>query len=228
VVSLPRSSGLYEIVNLVNGKRYIGSAKDIRERWYKHHHRLRKGTHHSPALQNSWDAHGEKGFAIRPLLLCSEDNLLFYEQRCLDVLRPELNGCPVAGRTTGYRHTEETRARMRAIQQRLGAMRAGVPANRPISDITRQRMSEAARGRTLSPEARAKVSAAVKGRKPSEKALSLIRGNKYALGYRHTPEAIAKITEKARNPSPETRLLLQAAANKRWAAHRERIANASR
>jgi group I intron endonuclease len=33
---LPNKSGIYKITNLINGKGYVGKAKNIRTRWYVH------------------------------------------------------------------------------------------------------------------------------------------------------------------------------------------------
>lgn len=37
------TSGIYEIVNTTNQKKYIGSAVDIKARWRSHRHELVKG-----------------------------------------------------------------------------------------------------------------------------------------------------------------------------------------
>ena len=41
-VSMEVISGIYEIENLVNGNKYVGSSKDIYERWVQHQRELRK------------------------------------------------------------------------------------------------------------------------------------------------------------------------------------------
>lgn len=48
------SSGIYEIVNTINGKRYVGSAVSLKRRWVDHRRDLRAGKHHSRHLQNAW------------------------------------------------------------------------------------------------------------------------------------------------------------------------------
>lgn len=58
----PTDSGIYAIVNLANGKRYIGSAKSFARRWYMHRRELGLGKHHSRHLQRSWTRHGAEGF----------------------------------------------------------------------------------------------------------------------------------------------------------------------
>lgn len=55
-------SGIYKITNLVNGKFYIGSSKNIEERWDNHKQYLRGKYHINPKLQNAWDFYGEDKF----------------------------------------------------------------------------------------------------------------------------------------------------------------------
>lgn len=107
------SSGIYQIRNLVNGKRYIGSAKCFRVRWNSHRANLRRGAHHSRHLQSSWNRHGEDSFVFEIVELCAPDSLLEREQCWLDTESPEFNVCPTAGNTLGRRFTEETKGKIR-------------------------------------------------------------------------------------------------------------------
>ena len=84
--------GIYRIRNSVNQKIYIGSSKDIEERWYNHKRALRAGRHHSILLQRSWDKHGEESFVFEIVELIQDENqLLILEQTYLDKLNPKLN-----------------------------------------------------------------------------------------------------------------------------------------
>ncbi|MDD3885156.1 MAG: NUMOD3 domain-containing DNA-binding protein [Gallionella sp.] len=175
---MENQSGIYEIVNTVNGKRYIGSAVDLRARWWKHCKQLKKGDHHSPKLQAAWNKHGRAAFKFLPILTCQKSMLLFYEQQLLDKVKPEYN------------------IALNATAPMLG---------RKASDETRKKMSEAQKARVRDPGTGAKISAALKGntnakgRVPTEAhraALSKANmgnpgtpGNKNGLGYRHTQEA---------------------------------------
>lgn len=48
-------SGIYEIINRLNGKRYIGSAKEFKERWRNHVSSLKSDKHQNKHLQNSFN-----------------------------------------------------------------------------------------------------------------------------------------------------------------------------
>jgi len=183
------NTGIYEIVNTTNGKRYVGSAVNFSERWKGHRLGLKKGKHHSRALQRAHDKYGLGVFHFRKLLICSRENLIMYEQIAMDGLRPEYNTCKVAGSALGLTHTPETRAKMSA---------AHVGHKRNI-------------GRKASPEARAKMSASRIGKRQSpesvEKRAAIIRGRKMS------PEACAKNSEaqKGKRISAEHRAKISAA-----------------
>lgn len=74
----PRS-GIYQILNTVNNKRYIGSSKKLYYRLKQHLSKLRKNKHHSQHLQNAWNQYGEQAFRIESLIECEEKDLEFYE-----------------------------------------------------------------------------------------------------------------------------------------------------
>lgn len=56
--------GIYKIENKVNGKVYIGSSKNIENRWKQHRRMLDKKEHHSQHLQSSWDVYGSEDFSF--------------------------------------------------------------------------------------------------------------------------------------------------------------------
>lgn len=108
------ASGIYQIRNLINGKRYIGSAKCFRTRWNGHRAKLRRGSHHSRHLQSSWVKHGESAFFFEVIELCDVNQLLVKEQAWLDRESPEFNVCPTAGNTLGRKFTQETKDKIAA------------------------------------------------------------------------------------------------------------------
>lgn len=59
------NSGIYKIVNLVTGRAYIGSSKDIVKRFSQHLKALRNGKHINVYLQRSFDKHGEDAFEFK-------------------------------------------------------------------------------------------------------------------------------------------------------------------
>jgi group I intron endonuclease len=130
--------GVYQIRNLVNDKRYIGSSSNkrgIRQRWIIHRHHLEHNRHHSPHLQRAWNKYGADLFVFEILLYCDPENCLMYEQIALDCLKPEYNVCRVASSRLGTKISEETRIKCRLAN-----------TGRRASSRTRQKMSIAKQG----------------------------------------------------------------------------------
>lgn len=82
--------GIYRIKNLVNGKCYYGSSKQIEKRLKRHKRELNNNVHINCVLQRAWDKYGEKNFLFEVIEECDEIVLLEKEQYYLD-LNPEYN-----------------------------------------------------------------------------------------------------------------------------------------
>lgn len=99
IYKLPKTSGVYAIVNSLNGHKYIGSSTNIYARLMAHRWHLRKNTHHSSYLQNAYNKYGEHRFYVVVLEKCEpiRETIFILEQKYLD-LKPEYNINPVANR----------------------------------------------------------------------------------------------------------------------------------
>lgn len=109
---LPLEPGIYRIINLTDGKFYVGSAACIRTRWFHHRKLLRRGKHSNVYLQRAWHRDGEASFSCEVLELCARVVLLQREQAYLDSLRPPYNLTMRAGSMLGHHHSVEARAKM--------------------------------------------------------------------------------------------------------------------
>ncbi|MDE3023509.1 MAG: GIY-YIG nuclease family protein [Pseudomonadota bacterium] len=89
-------SGIYKII-FPSGNFYIGSAVHFKRRWNHHLCNLKLGRHHNKPLQNAFNKYGEIGLKFEILLVCEKKDLIFYEQRAIDILKPEYNVCKTAG-----------------------------------------------------------------------------------------------------------------------------------
>jgi len=110
-------SGVYEILNTTNGKRYVGSAVNLRKRKGNHWHLLRQNRHHNRYLQNAWNKYGEGAFGFSALEYWEPEFLISFEQWWINMLRPEYNICKVAGSPLGRKCTDETKAKMSKVQR---------------------------------------------------------------------------------------------------------------
>lgn len=154
---MENKSGIY-IIESPSGGCYIGSAMDMEQRRRLHRNMLRRGDHHSRALQRAWWKYGEDSMRWRPLLICSIENLIFYEQRAIDRIRPRYNMAPTAGSSLGIKRSAETRKNVSLAQ--IGKKRG------PRTAEQKARMSAACRLRAPpSKETRAKISATLTGRR---------------------------------------------------------------
>lgn len=210
------SSGIYVITSL-SGKQYVGSAVSFSARWRLHQHYLRKGQHHSSHLQRAWNKHGEEAFVFSVLFICANPDLLFYEQRAINVLQPEYNVCKIAGSSLGVVRSAETRAKLSATKQQT-------------SPETRAKMAAAQKGKRLSAEHRSKIGAASLGRKMSAEAIAKTASSK--VGKKHSAEARAKMSSAAmgRKHSPEWCAKMSALNKGKQLSseHRSRIASSRR
>jgi group I intron endonuclease len=108
-------SGVYQIVNLINGKRYIGSSKNIKSRWKEHLDKLNKNKHYNIHLKNSWNKYGKENFKFEIIEECLENDLADKEQYWIDYYRSyERNyGYNLSKNTKafnrGHKDTEESR-----------------------------------------------------------------------------------------------------------------------
>ena len=84
ISEIPRTSGVYEIRCLPNGKFYIGSSVNLRERWRRHLVTLQRGEHHNYYLQQAWDKYGEEQFIFSILEHTTSNEVLVVEQKWID------------------------------------------------------------------------------------------------------------------------------------------------
>lgn len=175
--SIPRTSGIYKITCTANGKIYVGSAKNLRERWRGHRKLLRRGNHHSIHLQNAWNKYGEPAFTFEVLELVMPWSRIDREQYWLDTLKPWKRkiGFNIAKRAEPFgdppKYTPERRAKIserhkgnqyvkgRKMSDEERAERSRT-ANRTFTDEHKVNLSAAKMGHIVTNEAREKMSRA--------------------------------------------------------------------
>lgn len=160
-LSIPRTSGIYVMSNTKSGKVYIGQSQDLKERWLGHKSSLRRNVHRNGYLQNAWNKYGAKVFKFSVLEYCPIEKLDEREQYWLDIYIPKGICYNIAidafGTNRGRKFSEEHVRKMRESRLRNAI---------PLSDESRQRMSDAHKGKSIPEEQRRKLSEAGKRKPP--------------------------------------------------------------
>jgi group I intron endonuclease len=162
---LDYNTGIYQIVNQINGKRYIGSSFQLKER-KKQHLRLLDYNHPNRHLQNAYNKYGENNFKFEVLLCCDKKDLLFYEQRAINIYKMEnlYNLRPKAESNLGRKNSESSIQKMKESHRGY-----------KTSEETKRKISNALRGKKKTPDHIKKVADAVRGHKRTGEALNNLR-----------------------------------------------------
>lgn len=198
---MSRNMGIYRIVNIVDGKFYLGSSNNLAKREREHIWALRKGNHVNDYLQKAFNKYGEANFKFEVLeYVINESDLRKVEQKYLDLLKPYI-------RSIGYNLCEDSRGgglseernpnyqKPMSIEQRLAISRT--LKGHPVSYSTRLKMSIARKGKyagekhpmygkPVSLQRRKRQSEIMKGKFVGEK-------NPF-YGKKHTDEAKIKMS----------------------------------
>lgn len=142
-----KTSGIYRIRNLKNGKCYIGSASYLTQRKYRHFSSLEKNCHDNEHLQSAYNKYGKENFIFEILVYCDKESLLILEGLFIKSYR--------------------------SYQREYGYNKREIPNSNigmKMSKESRERKSLSLKGRIITEEHRKKISASNKGKKRSEEA----------------------------------------------------------
>lgn len=116
---LTKYSGVYQIVNKINNKIYIGGTLDLRERFVNHISELRNNRHHSIKLQRAFNKYGIENFFFEVLEYCESDwNIIEkIEQKHFDLYKNNFNSktyniLKYSNRGFSKKHSQETIAKI--------------------------------------------------------------------------------------------------------------------
>jgi len=141
--------GVYRWVNLVNGKTYVGSSVNIRNRMYKYFSVWYLTRFKRIPICSALHKYGYNNFRLEILEYCDKAETLNRENYFINLLKPEYNIMQHAiAPMTGRVHSAET-------LKLMSVARAGTGSKHPSF------------GKTLSDEVRKKISDSVKGDKHS-------------------------------------------------------------
>lgn len=156
---ITKISGIYKIINKIDGKYYVGSSQDINKRWNSHLNKLNKNNHINIHLQRAWNKYGKNSFQFSIWKECPIHKLFELEQVELDFckLNPNLMyNISVCAKSTmrGRKHTENTKLK-------IGNFGKG----KTKSEETRKMISNGLKGKTKSEIHRINLSISNMGKK---------------------------------------------------------------
>jgi len=94
--NIGKISGIYKIVNKIDGKYYVGSSKNINIgsncRFKSHLRYLKSNNHSNDYLQHAWNKHKKDSFEFKivEVVDTNNQNLLEIEQKYLDIAKNEI------------------------------------------------------------------------------------------------------------------------------------------
>lgn len=71
---------IYEIINIVNNKRYIGETLNLEQRFQRHWHDLKNNCHHSSKLQRAFNKYGQDSFVTNVIAEVRDEDRFEWEQ----------------------------------------------------------------------------------------------------------------------------------------------------
>lgn len=198
-----QTQGIYEIRNILNGKRYVGSAVNVSTRWGTHRCDLQRDDHHSRHLQAAWNKYGADAFTFGLIEhVQHKSELIRREQWHLDCLFATgwcYNCSPTAGSALGIKRTTEANAR-NATARKGNKWNLG----RKHTDDAKKNMSAAQKGNKKSlgckrsAETLAKMSLAMQGKNKRlgryPTAATRAKMSAWQIGRKMSPEACAKMS----------------------------------
>lgn len=205
-------SGIYKIINKINGKYYIGSSQNICgncfSRWEDHLRDLRKNKHDNPHLQNAWNKYGEDNFEF---IIVEKTKLDFkilkdIEQKYLDISKTEKDKCyniseyatsPMRGRKHSDNFFKKMKGRIPVNKGKKGLQEC-FWKGKHMSLQAKQNMSNSRKGRfigknnplygrTISEEHRKKLRDSHKG---------IFKGKFHPMyGRKHSEQSLKKMSQ---------------------------------
>jgi group I intron endonuclease len=76
--------GIYQIINIIDNKKYIGQSINIKRRWTEHKRDLKKNKHKNLLLQRAWNKYGCESFKFEILVICNKKQLKQKEKETVE------------------------------------------------------------------------------------------------------------------------------------------------
>ena len=164
---------IYKVTNILNGKMYIGQSLDPKRRFAEHLSRDYEKRNSRSRIGRAIKKHGKNNFEFQILCWCPDKAYADMVETKLieahDTRRVGYNIC-VGGKGTGsgedhpkFGHKESEETRYKKSQAQSGARNPNY--GKKLSDETCAKLSAVRKGRIITPEWRAKIGSANKGKR---------------------------------------------------------------
>ena len=94
---MQKISGVYKITNTVTGDFYIGSSKDVKQRWAHHKIPSRWKQHPNNQMYLDMQKYGVDKFVFEVIAEVEAEKLKEAEQKFIETLKPTYNRCNAKG-----------------------------------------------------------------------------------------------------------------------------------
>lgn len=141
-------SGVYLILNTVNGKFYIGSASSKSDRHNRLYFRFRNHFYNTEKstnknLRNAIKKYGIHNFTFNIIVFDSIENILNLENFYINLYKPAYNILLSAFNSLGYKHLEETKTKIKLNysnerKEKIGSLNR----NKTLSENTKSLISQ--------------------------------------------------------------------------------------
>jgi hypothetical protein len=102
-------SGIYLLTNLLNKDKYVGQSIDLGKRFTKYFTLSYLKNRNTLVISRALIKYGYANFSISILEYCDKDILNEREQYYMDMIKPVYNTLKIAGSSSGYKHTQESK-----------------------------------------------------------------------------------------------------------------------
>jgi group I intron endonuclease len=109
---------IYEIRNIINGKRYIGCSKDVTVRFTKHQSRLKNNKHVNSYLQNAYNKYGKSNFEYNILFKLNSESDMYKKEKELILENDNLYNLAEGG-LGGDTYSNRTEEQMEITRKKL-------------------------------------------------------------------------------------------------------------
>lgn len=127
LITLKGKSGVYQIRNLQNNHVYVGSSKNLLDRYKFHFSTLKNNKHENPYLQSAYNKYGRENFIYEIIEFCEQEQRFnveqywinkFYGNNCYNINKDATNPPNHLGRKKGPMPEESKRKLSESLRKR--------------------------------------------------------------------------------------------------------------